>query len=134
MSEAGGDLRINVRASNRWGPWKLGKKGVCKSFGQEFSCCLSSLRLVCLINELGMRRGRKPWLLGSPGGYQQSCLVAKSKAVAATALNHSAFFVLYNCILKFELWEGDDKTTSPSGASFLVYLILSVQTCYPVSS
>ena len=55
------------------------------------------------ISELGMTRGRKPWLLDSPRGYQQNCLATKSKVVASTALNYSVSFVLYDWILKFEL-------------------------------
>lgn len=92
-----------------------------------FTSCMS-------VSELGMRRGRKPWLLDSPCGYQQNCLATKTKVVASTVLNYSASYVLYGCILKFDLWEGNAETSSPFGASFLVYLIFSVQTCYPVSS
>lgn len=45
---------------------------------------------------------------------------------ASAALKYCALFVLYDCMLKFEMCKDDDKTVSVSDASFVVYLILSV--------
>lgn len=53
---------------------------------------------------------------------------------ASAALKYSALFVWYDCLLKFGMRKENDKTASISGASFVVYLILSVWTCYPISS
>lgn len=50
--------------------------------------------------------------------------------VASTALNYSTSFVLYDFVLKFELWEGNDKTASTSATSFVVCLILDMQSLH----
>lgn len=79
---------------------------------------------------LGVRRGRKPWTRQPVWlSTKLSCHLVKSDGQYCVKLRAS--FVLYVYTMKLELWEGN-KTTPTFGASLLVYIILSVQTCYPV--
>lgn len=74
--------------------------------------------------ELGTGEG------GSPGYWTAHVVINKTvlprSQKAGAALKYCALFVVYDCMLKFETCKDNDKTVSVSGASFVVYLILSV--------